>query len=485
MEVFSFDWQSDPRKPQEWYDEQVEQFKYAPEIVRREIDISYDASIANIFINPDHIRAAVGLELPNSTGAVSAGLDIASGGINNSALTIKTGNTVEVEEWNFDNGIDVAAKAVDKCSKAGADYMNYDRIGVGFAVYSYLERTEQNLPFSANGVDAGGRASDEYYPEFKKYGHQIFYNAKAEWWYVASKMFERTYEHVNGVKHDPETLISLPNNQNLVAQLCAPKRKMTAKGRIQVESKEELKSRGIESPDLADSFIMAVIPKNANIRRVIQSNIDGYDFDIDFNDLSDYTTIYVSVWAEKNMKTSVVCFTWNAEQKRLCAFLEHEFSSHSPKTIIGTIMLRLKDMGFTGQKKLNWYGNSLFFSPDFKLSGLDFAFIKEGVYLSDNPDYDEYGAVDMMNVLQRKGWFLLSNECPILKSQMSEWSIQSDKPDDGYAFARASCNIVSVLKESGKIEKAIRKHRPYSKGKDPTNNSAVPTGEHLYSWMAN
>jgi hypothetical protein len=53
--------------------------------------------------------------------------------------------------------------------------------------------------------------------------------------------------------------IVIPNNDNLLAQLSAIKYKINPRnGRIEIENKDEMKKRGLSSPDEADSLAIAV-----------------------------------------------------------------------------------------------------------------------------------------------------------------------------------------------------------------------------------
>ena len=48
----------------------------------------------------------------------------------------------------------------------------------------------------------------------------------------------------------------LPKDEILAAELTTPRYKFTSNGKIQVESKDEMRRRGLPSPDAADSFVL-------------------------------------------------------------------------------------------------------------------------------------------------------------------------------------------------------------------------------------
>lgn len=55
--------------------------------------------------------------------------------------------------------------------------------------------------------------------------------------------------------HDGD--IQIPNDEDLIGQLSTRKYRVTSKGKIQLESKDEMKKRGLRSPDRADALVLA------------------------------------------------------------------------------------------------------------------------------------------------------------------------------------------------------------------------------------
>ena len=55
--------------------------------------------------------------------------------------------------------------------------------------------------------------------------------------------------------------ISLENDNELVAQLTCRKYRLTSKGKVLLESKEEMKKRGLSSPDRADAVALSCYAK--------------------------------------------------------------------------------------------------------------------------------------------------------------------------------------------------------------------------------
>jgi hypothetical protein len=75
---------------------------------------------------------------------------------------------------------------------------------------------------------------------------EIFANLSAEWWSTAGQLIERK-------------AVILPNDEKLVAQLTSRRKLYDSKGRERLESKADLRARGVESPDRADALIGSII----------------------------------------------------------------------------------------------------------------------------------------------------------------------------------------------------------------------------------
>jgi hypothetical protein len=106
------------------------------------------------------------------------------------------------------------------------DQIMVDVIGIGSGVYDRLK--EQDFPVIA--VNVAERASDS--EEYARLRDELWGNAK------------------DALQEG----LSLPDDEELAGQLSAPKYKFDSAGRIVIESKEDMKKRGIDSPDRADAL---------------------------------------------------------------------------------------------------------------------------------------------------------------------------------------------------------------------------------------
>ena len=72
---------------------------------------------------------------------------------------------------------------------------------------------------------------------------QHYLNLRAELWYKAKNWLEGRD-------------VKLPNDDRLKSELVTVRYTYTSSGRVKIESKAELKKRGVASPDSADAFVL-------------------------------------------------------------------------------------------------------------------------------------------------------------------------------------------------------------------------------------
>jgi len=478
VKVFTFHWKSDSRKDVDWYEHEVDRLD--PVIVAQEIDIDYQASVEGLFIDPKWIDAAAELKL-EAGGITSAGLDVAAGGKNKSAMAIRKGCVVRVKFWNFKSGTQLTYKAIEQGNKHGISYLNYDKIGVGHAVYSTLdtidldETNKIRMVFKHFGVNAGGRASDRYYPEFNAKGHEIFFNPRAEWWYLVSKRFEKTYEHVKGYNKYPlDELISIENDPELKAQLSSPMKLWTQNGKIKVESKEDMVKRGIQSPDGADALIMAFIPQDAGLKHVFpgynsvlpqhQGDTSNYcKFKIDWNKTPQHKHLHYAAFCQQSdLTVYMISGIFNQSNGRLYIYKNMKITTPVPSVIVPrlTQIMQLHKLEFH-----RFLANDMMFNKGKKslarLFKLEFrkSITEQDVRLRLPKRYDAAGSVAIMNEMILRDLFFVHESCKDLNYQMSNWKFLKGKAVvDNYGMCECLLMIVSELRQVVSFREILKMH---------------------------
>lgn len=262
VKVFEFDWSDDPRKDQEWYDKKkslLDSIIFAQEVLR-----DYGASVENVCIPAMWVKAAVNFNKDGlDDGKLYMGLDVADGGADKNAIFIRKGyKGLRVEDWREGNTSETAQKAYGIGMIEDIDALIYDSVGVGAGVKGELSNVKKSKgwDFSITGINTGLNSLPGYYIEQKK-NQDMFVNLKALIWWNVRRRFEKTYAVVTGQRNYPvNELISIPSDSELINELAQPKYFHKDNGKIIIESKDQMRSRGIKSPNKADALMLAFTP---------------------------------------------------------------------------------------------------------------------------------------------------------------------------------------------------------------------------------
>jgi hypothetical protein len=159
------------------------------------------------------------------------GLDVARFGGDRSCLVRRQGNiTLDIKTWrNLDlMQLCGAVKAEFDIAEPKPSTIMVDAIGMGAGVVDRLR--ELGLPILGVNVSES--------PSIGNYR-----NLRAELWYRARDWL---------AKRD----CKIPKDDTLIAELTSVRYLFSSSGKVQVESKEDMKRRGLNSPDIADAFIL-------------------------------------------------------------------------------------------------------------------------------------------------------------------------------------------------------------------------------------
>jgi len=183
-------------------------------------------------ITPAMVRAAIERDLPGF-GPGTYGVDVARYGDDQTVVYRNRGGVVRLEFATHKQSTMKTAGAVAKILNDGpkAAEAVVDTIGVGAGVFDRL--AEQELQVRA--FEAGAASTQP----------TKFVNLRAEQWWRLRQLFE-------------EGLIDLdPEDEELHSQLLSVRYEINSSGRIKVESKEDMRKRGMPSPDRGDAVMMS------------------------------------------------------------------------------------------------------------------------------------------------------------------------------------------------------------------------------------
>lgn len=163
------------------------------------------------------------------------GLDVARFGQDRTCLIKRQGTMLldPIQVWQNKDTMQIVGLVIDEYNQTDPQdrphQIYVDVIGIGAGVVDRLAE----LGYPVHGVNVCEQASS----------HDRYHRLRDELWFKAKEWFAGKN-------------VSILNNNELIQDLISPTYSFMSNGKIKVESKDELKKRGIKSPDLADAFCL-------------------------------------------------------------------------------------------------------------------------------------------------------------------------------------------------------------------------------------
>jgi len=190
----------------------------------------YQTQADQQFISWDQVKQAQDRQFRRGTRPILFGLDVARFGDDRSVLAIRDGDVlVDLMKWEKLDTQQLAARVTEVANSRKPDAIFVDGVGVGGGVVDRLRM----LNLRVIEVNGGAKAGQD----------NRYVNKRAEMW---GRM--KDWLGSRGVL--------APSDIDLAAELTGPLYSFDSSNRIQLEKKEDMKKRGLRSPDLADALSM-------------------------------------------------------------------------------------------------------------------------------------------------------------------------------------------------------------------------------------
>ncbi|EMA6344872.1 DEAD/DEAH box helicase family protein [Bacillus cytotoxicus] len=208
--------------------------------------------------------AATKLSVDRRERILHLGVDVARFGDDETVIAVRIGTVVtELKRYSKQGTTQTAGRVLE----AARNYMK---------MYSFIK--EVHIKVDADGVGGGvvDRLDEVVYEEGLDYikvmpihngssAQDISYeNMSTELWAGVREILE---ENFSAYMRGEPSKVSIPNDEKLVSQLTTRKYRITSKGKIALEKKDDMKKRGLQSPDRADAIVLAF----ANVETAIES----------------------------------------------------------------------------------------------------------------------------------------------------------------------------------------------------------------------
>lgn len=240
------------------YQDIIDEYGDDSDEARKEVYGLFPKSGDESFISPRLVDEAVKREVADDpTAPIVIGVDPARGGSDWFDILIRQGRKiVEIRRFKIkvdDEGIGTmegVGHVIDAIEEFQPTLTVIDETGLGGPIKDRL--TEQR--YKVRGVNFSWSAKDA-----KRYG-----NKRAEMWGEMKKWLATA---------------ALPDDRGLKTDLIAPRKKPDSSGKMFLESKKEMKARGLASPDAADAlavtFAFPVANREYNEKRVSKRQVNA------------------------------------------------------------------------------------------------------------------------------------------------------------------------------------------------------------------
>jgi hypothetical protein len=167
-------------------------------------------------------------------------VDVARFGSDQSVILLRRGQRVEhVRAFRGLDTMQLAGRVASAIRKFQPQQVYIDEVGVGAGVVDRLR--EQG--YCVKGINVARTALQS----------AIFGNLRAEGYWKLRERFA-------------SGLISIPADNQLMGELAAMRYSYDSQGRVLMESKDEMRGRGLPSPDRADALMLAFLEPAAGAK---------------------------------------------------------------------------------------------------------------------------------------------------------------------------------------------------------------------------
>jgi phage terminase large subunit len=177
------------------------------------------------------------------------GVDVARFGDDSTTVAARQGNTLLTQylrEWKGLDHIQIAGRINEMYQRAPnhekPKQIIVDTIGIGTGTYDMLKAPGSVTAEITTGCNVSEATTHSETEE----------RVRDELWFAGREWFRNRQCSIQLIPHDPAAMLLL---EKLIGELTGPTYDFTRLGKHKVESKADMKKRGIPSPNLADAFL--------------------------------------------------------------------------------------------------------------------------------------------------------------------------------------------------------------------------------------
>jgi hypothetical protein len=177
------------------------------------------------------------------------GVDVARYGSCETVIAVRAGDAlVGVQHWRGTDLMHTCGRVVQRCRERRPQRVVIDAVGLGAGLVDRLLELQREGEAALREVQIVAFSSGARALNAERYGSR----RDEAYWELRERYREGRIAHV-----------SLAGASALTGQLTALRYRFTSRGQVEIESKDELRGRGLASPDQADAVALAFAPMAA------------------------------------------------------------------------------------------------------------------------------------------------------------------------------------------------------------------------------
>ena len=255
----------------------------------------FNDSISDALIEPEWFDAAIDLhkkekfkDLFEEIDPYICSFDPSDKGGDNKAFARRQGSIIkdikDKKDGDFGDGVRWAIK---EARDGGCDHFIFDVGGMGVGVREIVTRafnTDKIKIYEFNGKNSPDDKKKKFNPndkDDKKTNGDVYTNRRSQYMYRLRLRFKNSFDlYVRNKFVDPTKCISIDSDgigkddrgqsliQALRSEVCRQPMKSNADDKIQMMTKDEMKKKGIKSPNMLDALSMTMVePKKTTINK--------------------------------------------------------------------------------------------------------------------------------------------------------------------------------------------------------------------------
>lgn len=238
----------------------IDKYGADSDVVRVRVYGEFPKAEADAFIALELAELAANATVELHGDTLHLGVDVARFGDDETVIAPRIGNKVfKLRCYNKQDTMVTAGRVISAAREMLKQHASLKRVeikvddsGVGGGVTDRLNeviREERLNGWRVTPINNGSKPTRNEEEHYENRGTET-------WAYLRDLLQESFSKHIQG----QPAAIELPNDDRLVTQLSQRKYRMTSKGKLAIERKEEMKKRGLDSPDRVDAVVLAFAP---------------------------------------------------------------------------------------------------------------------------------------------------------------------------------------------------------------------------------